>query len=246
MNETAVMFSRGWGVRAIPRRAAAALGVICCVYLPASPVIAQDTLITTEHQITNSPAFETTPTLAANGPMDWLSDASRALAQARFASTEIDAQLLDPNGIPIGAPVLERGASRVLSWDPFVSSRTHPKRRTPSLRSDLRSNACTSKTHLARVRPTYPETPSHVWHTGSREAGYGVGDCPEPVLVTRAGAGAPISRTLTDLAGNSATTNTTVNVDRSKPRILATADPAPNANDWNFLRIARGANRGPA
>jgi hypothetical protein len=53
------------------------------------------------------------------------------------------------------------------------------------------------------------------------------------VTITTEGENQVITGTATDLAGNTATTNVTVNLDKTAPAISASASPLPNANGWN-------------
>ncbi|MBZ5629159.1 MAG: hypothetical protein LAO06_09880 [Acidobacteriia bacterium] len=61
----------------------------------------------------------------------------------------------------------------------------------------------------------------------------GVVNCPTPVQVTTEGAGQIITGTVTDLAGNSASTAVKLNIDKTPPSITASASPAPNSAGWN-------------
>jgi len=61
----------------------------------------------------------------------------------------------------------------------------------------------------------------------------GIADCPAPVTVTAEGAAQVVSGTATDIAGNSATTSVTINLDKFDPTISATKTPLANINGWN-------------
>ena len=60
----------------------------------------------------------------------------------------------------------------------------------------------------------------------------GVATCPASQTVTTEGASQQVSGTSTDNAGNSATAFYSVNIDRTKPTISASADRAPNGAGW--------------
>src|SRR5258706_1095326 len=61
----------------------------------------------------------------------------------------------------------------------------------------------------------------------------GVASCPSPVLLTNEGAHQVVSGTVTDKAGNKATTSVTVNLDKTPPLISGTITPPPDAGGWN-------------
>jgi len=61
----------------------------------------------------------------------------------------------------------------------------------------------------------------------------GIASVTPPVLVTTEGAGQIISGTATDRAGNTATIDVTLNIDKTPPVISASINPLPNANGWN-------------
>ena len=56
--------------------------------------------------------------------------------------------------------------------------------------------------------------------------------CPAPVTVSAEGS-TPVSGSVTDLAGNTATASVAVQLDRTAPTISASVMPVPNANGWN-------------
>lgn len=62
---------------------------------------------------------------------------------------------------------------------------------------------------------------------------YPIQTCPPQVVVSTEAANQVISGTTTDTSGNSATTSVTVNLDKTRPTIIAVASPSPNANGWN-------------
>jgi len=61
----------------------------------------------------------------------------------------------------------------------------------------------------------------------------GVASCPSPVLLTNEGAHQVVSGTVTDKAGNKATTSVTVSLDKTPPVISGTIAPPPDAAGWN-------------
>ncbi|HRC84214.1 MAG TPA: DNRLRE domain-containing protein [Thermoanaerobaculia bacterium] len=69
------------------------------------------------------------------------------------------------------------------------------------------------------------------------DSGSGVALCPDPVTLTTDGAAQVVSGTATDVAGNSASTSVTVNLDATAPAVLASADPAPNGAGWNRTAV---------
>jgi hypothetical protein len=68
--------------------------------------------------------------------------------------------------------------------------------------------------------------------TGAAQSG--VASCTGPATLTQETSGTAVSGACTDNAGNtSATTSTTVKIDKTAPTATASAAPAPNANGWN-------------
>lgn len=65
----------------------------------------------------------------------------------------------------------------------------------------------------------------------------GVASCPAPTTVGTEGANQTISGTATDLAGNTATTSVTVNLDMTPPVITATVNPPPDASSYNSSAV---------
>ena len=61
----------------------------------------------------------------------------------------------------------------------------------------------------------------------------GVASCQAPATVAAEGANQDVVGTATDVAGNTATTSVTVNLDRTPPDVTAAQVPPPNANGWN-------------
>jgi hypothetical protein len=61
------------------------------------------------------------------------------------------------------------------------------------------------------------------------ETTIGIATCSDPVIVTTEGANQVITGTVTDKAGNSASTSVTLNIDKSQPMITTSVSPAPNA-----------------
>lgn len=61
----------------------------------------------------------------------------------------------------------------------------------------------------------------------------GIAVCPAPVTVSAEGAKQVVSGRSVDQAGNAATANVTLNIDKTPPSISANAKPAPNPKGWN-------------
>src|SRR5262249_10778476 len=61
----------------------------------------------------------------------------------------------------------------------------------------------------------------------------GIAICPGPVTVSTEGAHQVITGTAVDKAGNSASATVSLNIDKTRPIVPATATPAANANGWN-------------
>jgi hypothetical protein len=93
-----------------------------------------------------------------------------------------------------------------------------------------------------------PEISAHIepvaniygWHNGTVRVRFecsdktsGIASCPEPVILSLEGAAQEVSGTAVDVAGNSATTSVSVNIDLTPGLINGTVTPAPNAAGWN-------------
>jgi hypothetical protein len=65
----------------------------------------------------------------------------------------------------------------------------------------------------------------------------GVASCPSPVTVSTEGANQVISGTATDLAGNTATTSVTINLDMTPPTITGSINPPPDAGGYNSSAV---------
>src|SRR5271163_3710716 len=62
------------------------------------------------------------------------------------------------------------------------------------------------------------------------------GTCPAPVTVATEGT-TPVTGSVTDKAGNTASATLSVKIDKTPPAITAVAAPAPNANGWNNSNV---------
>ncbi len=65
----------------------------------------------------------------------------------------------------------------------------------------------------------------------------GIATTSAPVLVTTEGATQGVTGTATDVAGNSATLSTTVQLDRTPPTLTPVVTPAPNAAGWHMSDV---------
>ena len=61
----------------------------------------------------------------------------------------------------------------------------------------------------------------------------GVASCPSPVTASTEGTNQVVSGTATDLAGNTASTSVTINLDMTPPAIVGTINPPPDADGYN-------------
>lgn len=62
----------------------------------------------------------------------------------------------------------------------------------------------------------------------------GIASCPGPIAVSTEGADQVISGTAVDLAGNSATTSVTINLDKTRPTVtFGSVTPLPGPSGWN-------------
>jgi hypothetical protein len=59
------------------------------------------------------------------------------------------------------------------------------------------------------------------------------GPCPSTVVIDQDCKGKHYDVVISDLAGNTASSNTTINLDKTAPTIVAIVTPVPNANGWN-------------
>lgn len=65
----------------------------------------------------------------------------------------------------------------------------------------------------------------------------GVASCPAPTTVSTEGANQVVSGTATDLAGNTATTSVTINLDMTPPTISGSINPPPDAGGYNSSAV---------
>ena len=65
----------------------------------------------------------------------------------------------------------------------------------------------------------------------------GVAGCPSPQTVTTAGAGQIVRGTATDVAGNTASAQITLNISETSPQIVPVVAPLPNSAGWNNSNV---------
>jgi hypothetical protein len=65
------------------------------------------------------------------------------------------------------------------------------------------------------------------------DTGSGIATCPAPLVFSDEAANQPVSGMAVDKAGNSATANLTLNIDKTPPVVTASRSPDSNANGWN-------------
>src|SRR5262249_15458268 len=70
------------------------------------------------------------------------------------------------------------------------------------------------------------------------DADSGIASCPGPRTVTAEGAHQVVTGVATDLAGNSASVEVVVNIDRTPPTVTVATSPPPNAQGWNNSNVA--------
>ena len=82
------------------------------------------------------------------------------------------------------------------------------------------------------------------WHNSDPTVSFTCNDtlsdvfsCTQPVTVTTEGANQLVSGTAQDNADNSATTQVTINLDKTAPTIAARIEPVPNAAGWNNTTV---------
>jgi hypothetical protein len=67
--------------------------------------------------------------------------------------------------------------------------------------------------------------------------GSGIAACPEPRTVVTEGASQAVTGTVADLAGNTALTTLSLNLDKTPPNVVATSFPPPNGRGWNNTEV---------
>jgi len=96
------------------------------------------------------------------------------------------------------------------------------------------------KTAPTIVNTTSPSANANGWHSAAASVSFtcndnlsGITTCPATVPVNSEGAGQVINVTVSDTAGNTATTSTTLNIDTTAPVITTSVSPAANDAGWH-------------
>ena len=74
----------------------------------------------------------------------------------------------------------------------------------------------------------------------------GVVACPAPQVVNAEGKAEPITATISDKAGNTATSTVILNIEKTAPTIAALLSPSPNAAGWNKTDVTVSFNCTPS
>jgi len=89
------------------------------------------------------------------------------------------------------------------------------------------------------VATVTPPANANGWYQSDAEISYqcadsesGVASCPDPVTVTNEGANQTITASIVDLAGNQASVDTILNIDKTSPTISALSSPPVNPQGW--------------
>ena len=97
------------------------------------------------------------------------------------------------------------------------------------------------------IAAAVPQPNAQGWNNSDVTVGFtcvdatsGVASCTDPITVAAEGAGQVVTGTAVDLAGNLATANAQVNLDKTNPTIAPTIDPAPNPSGWNNTDVTVG------
>jgi PKD domain/Bacterial Ig-like domain len=117
--------------------------------------------------------------------------------------------------------------------------------------TDVAGNSATTKVFLsiALTPPTITATPSPLpdangWNNSTVTVSFDctattapIATCPPQQTISTEGPGYPVSGTVTDVAGNSATANLKLNIGTKPPTIVPIPAPLPNAAGWNNSNV---------
>jgi hypothetical protein len=105
-------------------------------------------------------------------------------------------------------------------------------------------NVSIDKTPPTITASAFPAPNAAGWNTTSVTVSFACGDalsgivtCPSPQTVTTAGANQIVKGSVTDLAGNTASTQVTLNISETPPQIIAVVAPPPNGAGWNSTNL---------
>src|ERR1044071_4786023 len=136
-----------------------------------------------------------------------------------------------PVQCPQPATVTAEGAAQVIS-----AAATDAAGQTSSIATTLNID----KTAPAISAEAAPAANAAGWNTEDVTITYtcsdslsGIAVCPQPRVVSVEGKAQVISASVSDVAGNTASANITINLEKTAPLITGSITPAPNAAGWN-------------
>jgi hypothetical protein len=202
-----------------------------------SSATATDKAGNTSGSVQSAPAVKidrTAPTTTVTAPPAWnKTDLTLTLVPndglSGLAGTFYE---LDGGAVTEGTsvPVTAEGSHTLKFWSTDVAGNTEVAH-TVSFGIDKTSPTIGHTQSPAANEDGWNNTNVTVTFTCS-DAVSGVASCTGPQTVTTEGEAQPVTGTVTDNAGNSASDPATVSIDKTKPVITVDALPAPNANGW--------------